>query len=433
MIARLICLAFAVAPLAAQGQLWVVDNTSSCPLVDFADIQSAVDAASDGDTILVRSLPTQGPYAGFTISGKGLRLISEDSGGQAASGKSSFRVAGDVLLQGLPWLAEIVIGGMHTVGGAAVLVDGCNGEVWFEDCYLDRELLSTPAPAPALELVDSTTVALIRSEVRGVNATFGFFLASGPGGVGLRAEDTNVQAYDCTFLGGFGGNDSAFVGDGYDADSAVVLAGESQFNAFGCVLIGGNGGGGGADAGSGGDGGHGLEMQSVLTSANLLDCSLTGGSGGSCCFAVGAQYGASGEDIAGIGKSNAQTLPGLARRFAASSATIAEGQPLNFQFDGQPGDLAILTFQLLQSHDFLPAFNGSFLLTHVASVLVPGPLDANGALSWSISIPPGLAGVGQSFGLYTQGVFQSVQPAFFLGPGAAVSILDELHSPTDGC
>ncbi|MFT5285970.1 MAG: hypothetical protein ACI8TQ_002138 [Planctomycetota bacterium] len=51
---------------------WTVQGQSMAG--DFTDIQSAVDAASTGDTILIRT----GAYDGFEIDGKGLNLIADE-------------------------------------------------------------------------------------------------------------------------------------------------------------------------------------------------------------------------------------------------------------------------------------------------------------------------------------------------------------------
>ncbi len=61
------------APLASQTT-WIVD-ASGGPGAQFTDIQAAVDAAADGDRILVRA----GSYAPFQIDGKGLAVLGEDN------------------------------------------------------------------------------------------------------------------------------------------------------------------------------------------------------------------------------------------------------------------------------------------------------------------------------------------------------------------
>ena len=74
----LACAALVVAsstPADAQGQLHVVSK-SGCPDVDFDEVQAAIDAASEGDVVLVRPTPAPGPgYGSFSIDGKGLTLL----------------------------------------------------------------------------------------------------------------------------------------------------------------------------------------------------------------------------------------------------------------------------------------------------------------------------------------------------------------------
>ncbi|MCP3860484.1 MAG: hypothetical protein GY704_12605, partial [Phycisphaeraceae bacterium] len=52
-------LLFAATPVVAQYRVWVVDDDPAGG--DFTNLQSAVDAAADGDVLLVR----QGDYGGF--------------------------------------------------------------------------------------------------------------------------------------------------------------------------------------------------------------------------------------------------------------------------------------------------------------------------------------------------------------------------------
>ncbi|MHC4945954.1 MAG: hypothetical protein ACYTG7_23315 [Planctomycetota bacterium] len=49
----LLCLTIAAAPASGQGQVWIVDDTIG-PGVDFTTIPDAVNAAADGDVLLVR-------------------------------------------------------------------------------------------------------------------------------------------------------------------------------------------------------------------------------------------------------------------------------------------------------------------------------------------------------------------------------------------
>ena len=62
-----------LANLSQAGNVWIVDQNGTG---DFLRLQAAADAASSGDTLLVKP----GWYAGATISGKGLQIIGEPSG-----------------------------------------------------------------------------------------------------------------------------------------------------------------------------------------------------------------------------------------------------------------------------------------------------------------------------------------------------------------
>ena len=68
------CLLAALPP--AQSQVWIVDDSLAAP-ADFATVQEAVDAATDGDIVLVRP----GLYPSFTIDGKSLRVVGLEEGG----------------------------------------------------------------------------------------------------------------------------------------------------------------------------------------------------------------------------------------------------------------------------------------------------------------------------------------------------------------
>ncbi|HJM57251.1 MAG TPA: hypothetical protein QF446_07975, partial [Planctomycetota bacterium] len=66
------CLALvsAISASPVPGDVWVVDASGAG---DFLDIQAAVDAASDDDTLLIMG----GTYGGFRIANKELALASD--------------------------------------------------------------------------------------------------------------------------------------------------------------------------------------------------------------------------------------------------------------------------------------------------------------------------------------------------------------------
>ena len=59
---------------AAQSRVWVVGPNAN-GMAEFSEIQAAVDAAADGDTVLVQS----GIYGGFSIVNKGVSVVADSN------------------------------------------------------------------------------------------------------------------------------------------------------------------------------------------------------------------------------------------------------------------------------------------------------------------------------------------------------------------
>lgn len=73
--ARLACLVSIPAPALASDVLTV----DAYGTADFTEIQAAVDAATDGDTILVHRPPLDTQrFGGFVIDGKGLTVVGPE-------------------------------------------------------------------------------------------------------------------------------------------------------------------------------------------------------------------------------------------------------------------------------------------------------------------------------------------------------------------
>jgi hypothetical protein len=122
--APFLCLAFAL-PAGAQDRLIVVDDGPYPG--DFTTIQEAVDAAQDGDVVLVRP----GTYEAFAIDHKGVSVVAE---------------------QPLDMRIELSMQRVEVEGGSAPVIFGC--------CALQggtgAELLGG---SPVLYLIDSTVAA----------------------------------------------------------------------------------------------------------------------------------------------------------------------------------------------------------------------------------------------------------------------------------
>ncbi len=108
--------------LTAQTE-WIVDAAGGGGS-QFTDIQSAVDAAVDGDRILVRA----GTYAGFTIDGKGLAVLGDPGAGLFASAPS-------VTVRHIVAGQNVVVAGFTGIGGTSFFgatLDDCAGRVVLE-------------------------------------------------------------------------------------------------------------------------------------------------------------------------------------------------------------------------------------------------------------------------------------------------------------
>jgi len=209
------------------------------------DIQTAVDAAVNGDVLLVGG----GSYPPFTIDGKTLYVFAMP--GNAAT------VAGTVEIRNLGpgkrvVLHDIVATGAATPGVSqpALVLTANSGHIRLQRCTFNGgdgvvgTCGSNGAGGTAVELVDSARVAFTRCMVVGGRGTP--FLSGGAstgclgaaGGDALNSDGSAFAMYDCTLIGGNGGVNGALGGDGgrgaFVADFGVF--------ASGCLFRGGRGG-----------------------------------------------------------------------------------------------------------------------------------------------------------------------------------------------
>lgn len=148
------------APALASDVL-VVDPSSSTA---FPSIQAAVDTASDGDVVLVRT----GAHSGaVTIAGFGVSII----------GDGAVSLDGAITVRDVPRDSFVLLGGLDGAAPAneslpGVHVDNCTGPVRILDCDFEgsRDLFLSLTAVPTGEGVlieDSKDVALIDSQATG--------------------------------------------------------------------------------------------------------------------------------------------------------------------------------------------------------------------------------------------------------------------------
>ncbi|MCC6407397.1 MAG: hypothetical protein IT453_09535 [Planctomycetes bacterium] len=242
---------FAVAFLGAVALAGGVGNVSHSPVVVHTDLQAAIDAAADGDVLLVHG----GTYSGFTIDNRSIAIFGVPG--------ETVDVQGRVDITNVPsskWVVlsdidvhETIPTGVH--GYRAVGLTNCAGTVWIQGCTLAGS----------------------------DGKSSGGFGDGGFGGAGLLAQSsTRLVVVGSTLTGGKGGyngNTSCFpscTGPG-DGGAGILLYTGSRVALYDCDLVGGAGGDGGYQAGRGGDG---LFAATNTGPALLANCSSTGGDGG---------------------------------------------------------------------------------------------------------------------------------------------------------
>jgi len=389
----------------ASADVVYVDATGNG---DFLTVQAAIDAAFDGNVILVRS----GSYPGFTVDQLRL-LILEDVGATAkVSGTVTIRNIspnGLVLLSGL----EISALDAQVPAATALNISNCAGHVRVQDCVLrgGESTMGFPAAPPGgkgCQVLGSLRVSFASVEMRGGNG-YGFPVFGpdgGPGGPALETSGSALALYDCSLTGGAGGEaDYAVPTDGgRGGDGARVL--DHGLLASGCSFKGGPGGGTSLTPGNGGDGLH----VALGAQAQLVDNTYVGGQGG---WGYGGAFGAPGLPQSGGGVFNA--LGGVRRKFR-TPALAAESGVTQLEVAGEAGDQVWLLSSGRPGFVYMPSLAGINLIAFpVAMSIVPlGILPASGSASFALPTSD-VAGASDARRTFLQGLVQSVGGAQFLG------------------
>jgi hypothetical protein len=397
---------------AAQGQVHVVDDDLG-PGVDFATIQAAVNASSDGDLILVRS----GGYSTFTIDGKRL-TVTADAGASAFVNLRAFA-------QNLAPTDSVVLRGLGHDSTPAYSDFGfrftnCAGPIWVED----SKFRTSPGVA-CVDAQSSLSIALLRCTTE---QTSGFPLFSAPLGC-VQASDSGVQIFDCDFEGLI--SDSP--GCGFAPTiHGVWASGASSLFASGSAFKGGDVAGcqdslfgfcSGLPAGSG------LALDNAA-SAVTLDCALVGGQsmGSTCCSPPGFTCGPGPQGAPvtlGLGASHL-VLEEVSRSFEVGSP-IRAGQTAQLTISGYPGDLVVMLYSYRQEHAYVPG-TGTLLvplaLGTETGIVILGTMGGTGVLQTAVPFglfPPEL----EFFELFLQPAFINSQLVVILGGGSVLDVLNQ--------
>lgn len=382
------------------ANVWIVAPSGG----NFTQIQAAIDAASDGDVVLVKT----GSYDTFVVNDKDLSILTDV--GNAATVQGAIRVTNlaagkSVLVAGLSarGISDPSVPLQH-----GLYVASSPGHVRIQDCTLrGLHWVAGVTPRSGAKIQSSARVSLARCSVSGTDATN----ASGSiaSGVGFEAASSGLALYDSTTAGGDGWQPqcgfNCYAGDGAHAgtlSAAFAFASNTTFygghggNSLGtCPLTGSCNAC--AEYGDGTFGGNGL--LATGSTVNSLACSFLPGAGGapgcgaglcgcSCCGAPGG----AGQPAVGF---TPNTVSGTSRRMLAAHV-VRELATWNLTFQGQPGDRVALFLSRLPQFAYNPGLHGMSLVAHappngIAAEL--GTCDAAGELNTTFEFAELEAGV----------------------------------------
>ena len=366
-------IAIVVLALPARAGVLVVDAAGGAGA--FTEIQSAVDAAVDGDVILLES----GVYHSFVVTAKALQIV-EDAGADA-------RVFGSLVVEGLAPGQSLVLRGLIVSGqpmfpGSTQFLDNA-GSIWVEDC----ELKNT-GQHDGVRVQGCAAVSFLRCTLRGGPSPNPVPSGDLPT-AGLDAIGSTVALYDCELHGGLG----AF--GGHTGGPGARLTGGTCF-ASGCAFVGAPGGkgiqvctGGECTCSDGGDGGPGLELFALEPRAVELGCTFEGGPAGGVADPVNCVPGASGVPMQ-TESGQLQSLAGPPRHFACASP-VRERSLVVLDFAGEPGDVAFVLTSADPAH--LPMVAGVLLVAHPVVIVALGTVSASGTVSATLPVGALPAGV----------------------------------------
>jgi hypothetical protein len=402
----------------------------------FTEIQAAVDAAQDGDAILIRA----GTYARFSVDDKALTIVGDYDAEVQVEGSIEVRDLGadkTLVMLGLSAVGSLPAG---TEASHGLIARNNAGRIRAESCrFVGNSVVGQSVTGCAdgscnvgTRVASTAELSLTRCTVLGGKLKVGFQLpASGSRGIDVRAS--TLVVYDSSVQGREGndgsgcGNHGGHGGDGGWASNTLLLAAGSSFR---------GGKGGRTDGGDclggvyGGDGGHGIELAASQpgSTAHLLDTQVVAGSGGSwtsMCSIICGNNGSNGHAREGT---TFVDMVGAARRMVAPSPAREQTLP-TFRFQGLPNErVALLLSSTPASPSIVPSWFGFLMVrqTEPALTLPLGTTDATGVLEVDVLMPT--LEPGESFRtVHLQSVFVDSQARKHLGTPSTLVVLDSTY------
>ncbi len=386
--------ALALAVVAHAGEVWVVAPSGG----DFTTIQAAVNAASDGDIVLVRPAAS---YPAFHVSGRSLAIVSSNA--------TVRTILGEVRLEAVP------AGGLCTLsflsakgaasGASGVSLSSCEGAVRLQSCNAVSNSIGNGLyvpHSPGLRVESCSQTALFAVQAAG--GSYSTQSVPTPGGHGLVSSNSTVHVLGGQFSGGKGGQGDSDDGDDGGAGGHGILVDGGLLSALGAGCRGGQGGHGEMSdsevlgcppGGNGGPGGHGVQVQGLAGSQATLRyeaCLFLGGAGGggaiSLCGGPMGSPGSAGQPTKALGLTSLVDL-GPVVRYLTASTIVRENQALQLVARGAAGDQVWVRVER-----FAP-IAGSRAVPQLAKPIFLGTIPASSvlAVTWPVSeLGPGVEG-----------------------------------------
>jgi len=406
-------------PLATAGVLTVADDGTG----DFEEIQAAVDAATERDTILV--FAAERSYAPVVVDGIALTLVGIGRPVVESVAIEDLGPGEPVVLRGFELRPSTSPPGVSQPGLA---ITTCRAPVFVEEC-LARGFASddTFLVDDAVTVFDASAVAFVRCDVAGLDAVADFGpLGGGPGGGALGIAASTVSVFDSLVVGGAGGAGDATLGAPGGAGGHAVSHVGGGLVVYGSTLAAGAGGDAGCGAlgcSTGGPGGSALwtgTLNSILV--EVVDSQLVPGAGG-----AGDPPGETGQSIFGAENTEVVSSPVLARTFQGGPSPAAAGSVLEAEVSGVLGDIVFLFASLAPGRTLVPGLDGPLALDE--PVLV-----GDGALLILDRAATGLAtlevpeAVAVDLDVYLQAVFRDAA-GVHVGPPSVLTVGPDASVP----
>lgn len=359
------------AGLAHAGVVTIAERPLQGP---FATIQAGVDAALEGESLLV----VAGTYAPFTIDGKSVQVFVTGAGLATISGTVSVKnIAATQFVVLTSLKVTSVIAGQNVK--PALDISNVTGHVRVQDSIFKGHtgvVDSVPLiTGQGVRVSSSINVVLSSCSLAGGLNGYVFGADAIDGGPALQSVNSSLAMYDCTMRGGDGSYESAPRGG--NGGPACSVVGYGLF-ASGCSYQGGYGGGGDYVAClPGGQGGDGLVVDAAQ--AHLLACTTNAGGGGP--NGCGGNPSGPGAPIVALNGAVVDSMLGAGRRIAAAPIT-SDDLSVPITINGQPGDAVYLLVARRPSFVFKKLYKGTWMVPtpYFASALPAGTVGPNGTL-----------------------------------------------------